>query len=289
MTLPWNFERFREYLSHEVLLQAASVLRLFEGEEIDERNPRIQEMQAILVARTGKSTWIPDRKGSEDITLNLEGDFYRNKGRLLTSTCIMVSKDTSSTIKLTNFGKRLGDGYVGKIEFYDFIISNFKYPNSAYQDSYAIWNSRGAPFWPFIFLLKVLTALYRNDPMQAYLTAGETFDYIYPTSRHGTEELCVKNILLARKKAKSSTERSEAVKEEFRQITDILGFLCLSGHCYYKEGRTVSIGLNAISVHKGELTYFQGTRSAKSGGKTIFDDSLHRLNELIRVWDSDHS
>jgi hypothetical protein len=259
MSQPWSFERFGEYLSYEVLLQAASALRLFEGEVIHADNPRIQELQNLMKARSGKNTWIPARKGSNDIKLNLEGDFYRNKGRLFTSMYIMVPKEDPPIIRLTPFGRRFADGYIEKQQLFDHVITQFSYPHVAYVDSSSNWTGEQAGFTPFLCLLKTLYHLHRVDPLMGYLTAEEVFEFIYPISVNGKEDAFCQKILAARQSGHELTidRTNKKVVEEMRQITDIMAFMGKCGHALPRKGKKVSISLLPKLQQTATLTYFK--------------------------------
>ncbi len=239
--LVWKFEAFREYLSYEVLRNAAQVLSLYEGEEFNIRNPKIIDMQNLLATRTNKSTWMPNRSGEQYLNVNAEGDVYRNKGRLFTSMLILFPKDLSDNkVKLTDFGKKLAGGYLPKQDFYKFIICNYKYPHPAYMDDYEKWVEKGIILLPFILILQVLMKLEALG--QNYLTTDEVAFFLYRNPDHNHIDDYVKLIVSSREKnEKIKVESSDKVT---RKINDIFGFLLMSGYLTQSKKGKFSINLS---------------------------------------------
>jgi len=270
--LPWHFEAFREYISYQTLLSASAVLRQFEGEEITPSNPRIQQMQNLLVLRTGKDSWIPSRSGSADVDWNLEGDVYRNKGRLLSSLFILEPKNASipPSVKLLPFGRALAKGEVSEQEFYDFIITRFCYPHPAWDDNWRAWTAQNKRLFPFRFILQVLIELDKTKPLDSFLTTEEIAIHLYPVSDHSQVINIVESVMKSRLLGQSvDRERTDKVD---RKITDICGFLCLSGYCFYTlNGK--AIGLNLRDQHRKELTMFERSR--------LNQDRLKEIKTLI--------
>jgi len=229
----WKIEAFREYLNYETLQQAASVLKIFEGEDIRASNPKIKFMQTLLEERTGKTKWIPKRTGEMDINWNLEGDLWRNKGRLLTSMLILYPKEwVNNKIKLTNFGSALASGNIDQSTFYDFIIGNFSYPHPAYKDHFEEWRQLGKVILPFIYILEVLKTLYKKSKEEAFLTTSEIADFLHKSPSHQNINKKVSLIQEARcNNIISTTSRSDQIH---RKINDISGFLSLSKYCEFK-------------------------------------------------------
>ena len=244
--LPWKIEAFREYLTYETLQQAAAVLSIFEGETFEISNPRIVEMQKILESRTNKSAWVPKRSGSEDINWNLEGDVTRNKGRVLTSMLILYPKDWSNgKVKLTEFGHALGNGRITKRQYYDFILTHFKYPHPAWTENWNAWRESQKELHPFLYILQALTILYQHSPESAYLTTEEIADYLHPNPDPKKLKNYINEILEARKeRIESKTKRSDDIH---RKINDILGFLCLTDYCYF-FGKKVYLNLLVLYI-----------------------------------------
>lgn len=274
-TLPWKFEAFREYVTYQTLQAAAAVLIQYEGEEFSISNPRIQEMQKQLSVRTGKDKWVPDRSGSEDINWNTEGDVYRNKGRVLTSMFIIEPKDSgeedSGTLRLLPFGRALARGQITEQQFYDFIITRYKFPHPAYDENWLAWRSAGRRLFPFAYILQVLIALYGMGADQAYLTTDEVAQFLHPDPDHSKVLSHARAVRSARTQQQSSG-RQQRSDDVHRKITDILGFLCITGYCYFRPDG--SVGLNLRARHGSELAYFEGRRKG--------DDRLLLVENLVR-------
>ena len=268
--LPWRIEAFREYLAYETLQPTAAVLSIFEGETFNVRNPRIIEMQELLERRTGKTAWIPNRSGGEDIAWNLEGDVYRNKGRVLTSMLILFPKEfKDGNLVLTEFGRALARGLIGKEAFYDFILTRFKYPHPAWKDNWAAWTAAGRQLHPFIYILQVMRELYAKSPAEACLTTEEVAEFLHADPDHKKVRHWAEKIIQSRReKSKAETPRTDDVH---RKISDILGFLCLTPYCYFKGN---SVYLNLLTRHAQERTFFWGSR--------IKQNRLMELDDLFR-------
>lgn len=234
--LVWKFEAFREYLSYKVVRNASQVLSLYEGEDFNIKNYKILEMQDLLMSRTNKYTWIPNRKGSDFLNINLEGDIYRNKGRLLTSLMVIYPKELSDfKIKLTDFGYQLANGYITEKSYYEFIICNFKYPHPAYDDDWLLWKSKGIVLLPFIMILDVLQNLSKNDKDNGYLETEEIAYFIYANPNHENIPYYCRDIIESR--AKGIAVKVEKSDKIHRKINDILGFLVLSKKISKKGNR----------------------------------------------------
>lgn len=245
--LVWKFEAFREYLSYEVLRNAAQVLSLYEGEEFSIRNSKVIEMQNLLSFRTNKNTWMPNRSGEVFINVNLEGDVYRNKGRLLTSMLLIFPKDMSENkIRLTNFGNALAMGHVSRESFYKFIICNYKYPHPAYNEDYAKWVQKDIVLFPFIIILQVLIEL--NEKKQGFILTTEIAYFIYKVPNHKNIKNYVEQIIESREKEEEiNVGPSDQVN---RKINDILGFLSLSGYISLDKRGKYSLNLNMLDEAK---------------------------------------
>jgi hypothetical protein len=228
-------------------------------------------MQNILEQRTGLYSWIPKRSGSEDLVWNIEGDLYRNKGRVLTSMLILYPRDwKQNKILLTQFGSALANGQVKEKQYYDFLLTHFKYPHPAWDENWKDWNDANVVLYPFIYILQSLTELYRRAPEQASLTVQEVADYLHPTPNHEKVIEYVGNILLAREdKSPATTPKSDEIH---RKIGDVLGFLCLTSYCFF-NGERVFLNLN--DKHKIEKSNFWGNRNKQ--------DKLSSINKLISV------
>ena len=268
--LLWKFEAFREYVAYEVLQPALSVLNLFEGEVISEANPKIKRLEKLLQERTAKYTWKPNRSGTEDLLWNAEGDFTRNKERLFTSLLLMYPKDMANgTLQLTEFGKALGTGHISREEFYEFIISNFKYPHPAYEDNWKQWKESGEELFPFILILQVLLDLFDEGVEHCFLSVREVEFILVPDPNHNNSKAFAKTILKTRVDGSLATLKLSGDKLT-RKITDLLGFLTISGFAYYLPNGDV--GLNLISRHTEEKThYFIERRPAKKDKESAIE------------------
>lgn len=267
--LPWKIEAFREYLTYEVLQPAASVLQIFEGEEFAIKNPKILRMQSMIESRTNKAAWVPRRTGSEKIKWNTEGDLTRNKGRLLTSMLILHPKEwVENRIQLTPFGHALADGKISSDQFYDFILTHFRYPHPVWKDNWEAWTNEGKQLYPFLYLLEALVALYKVSPEHAHLSTDEIADYLHVKPDHDQVTSHVESIVEAREKESPSiTPRQDAIH---RKISDIMGFLCLTRYCYYSGNR---IQLNLLDRHETEKVNFYISRKGQ--------DKLEEIKALL--------
>jgi hypothetical protein len=268
--LPWKIEAFREYLTYETLQQAAAVLSIYEGEIFDVRNPRIIEMQNLLAARTGKDAWIPNRSVSNHINWNAEGDVTRNKGRVFTSMLILTPKEwCDDKVQLTPFGKALGAGRVERREFYDFIITRFRYPHPAWAENWDAWVKAERTLYPFAYLLQTLMELYRESSNDGFLSVQEVADYLYVDPDHAKVASHARDIIAARSENRAPIlQRSDQIH---RKIGDLVGFLCLSPYCYFRHNH---VHLNLIGRHSKQLAHFWERRDG--------DDTLESLSQLCR-------
>jgi hypothetical protein len=241
----------------------------------------MEKLNEDLKRRTGKDTWIPARSGSEELQWNIEGDLFRNKGRLLSSLFILRPKGGSeSTLQLLGFGRQLAQGRISEREFYNFIISNFRYPHPAYSENYGKWRSAGRELHPFIFLLQILIKLDELEPSQAYLTRNEIRAHIYPISDHSrVDEICETTLARREEKiqpASDSTGASNTIIN--RKITDIMGFLCITSYTYYAYGAR-AIRLNLIGRHPEEKVFFERNRDMVEGPQGIVKSLIAQFAE----------
>ena len=269
--LPWRIEAFRKYLTFETLQPASSVLKLYEGETFNPQNPRILDMQELLVARTGKSAWIPTRTGSEDINWNVEGDVTRNKGRVFTSMLLLYPKEwKDGKIALTEFGSALASGVINKEQYYDFIITHFKFPHPAWKDNWKAWRRANIELYPFIYILQSLVQLHKISETEAHINTEEIADFLHPEPNHREVENKCNEIIAARQSnAPPKTQRSDEIH---RKISDLLGFMCLTKYCYFKKN---NIHLNLLDDHKSENAFFWESRNGQN--------KLDHIVELIET------
>jgi hypothetical protein len=223
-------------------------------------------MQNLLEKRTGKSAWIPKRSGSEDIEWNVEGDVTRNKGRVFTSMLILYPKEwKEGKVVLTGFGNALASGRVNKKQFYDFILTHFKYPHPAWEDNWDKWVAVGKELYPFIYILQTLIELHKHSPSYAFITTEEVADYLHPPSHARVAEYVEKIITAREKNVPSQTERADDIH---RKISDILGFLCLTPYSYFYGN---NVYLNLLDKHEIEKSNFLGKRKGQSKLDSIKD------------------
>lgn len=277
--LPWDFEAFRAYATYDVLLNAAAVFRQYEGEALDSSNPRMQEMQRLLELRTARYAWVPKRESSEDVLWDVEGIFYRNKGRLLTSLFVIEMRlGGGPALRLLPFGRALAAGKVNEKEFYDFIIRRYRYPHPAYKKNWVAWTEAERTLYPFAFMLQVLLELQDVEPGQAFLTSREVLRHLYVVSDHSAVASVAADVLEERRSGVVGTT-VEVPSITSRKITDLMGFLCISGYAYYK--RDGSMGLNLRSRHSVEKSYFEGSRVAPVEGASVKEDRLQDIRDLV--------
>jgi hypothetical protein len=274
--LPWNFEAFRRYVVYRRMQQAAAVLSMYEGQELSSGNPRMEELLEDLRVRTGEE-WLPQRSGSESVRFNLEGDFYRNKGRLLTSLYVLqpkqLVKSGTPTITLTEFGRALGTGYVSEEEYYRFIVTRYEFPHPAYDENWAAWTAAKKRLKPLVYVLQVLMELYKLDEDQAYVNSQELATFGYETASHNKTPGVAQAILKGRKTGGQKRKYSDEVN---RKINDMLGFLSLAGYVFYNGD---SVDLNLMGVHPEELAYYWLKR------KTRDYEEANRWEELKKLVD----
>merc|ERR1712137_1387304 len=248
-----KFEAFREYVIYEVIQPAASVLNLFEGEFISEANPRIKRLEKLLEERTAKCSWKPNRSGTEDLLWNPEGDFTRNKERLFTSLLIMYPKEmTNGTLRLTQFGRALGEGKISQDNYYRFIITNFRFPHPAYEDDWTKWKEAGIELFPMVFILQVLIELLERGIEHCFLSVREIEFILVPNPDHKNIAYITDSIIQSR--TQNSLKNSKPSGDKLtRKINDPLGFLSISGYLIYMPDGNIS--LNLVSKHSQEKTH----------------------------------
>jgi hypothetical protein len=163
------------------------------------------------------------------------------------------------TVSVTNFGKALGAGRIDRRQFYDFILSRFKYPHPAWKDNWEAWTNADRELFPFIYVLQVLLDLYEANAISAYITTEEVADYLHPNPSHANTGQYAQQIIDARdKNIGPITERSDAIH---RKISDVLGFLCLTDYCFF-DGSVVRLNLH--DLHEHERTHFWKKRKGQS-------------------------
>jgi hypothetical protein len=269
--LPWKFEAFRKYITFEVLQQAAACLLKYDGRPLFTDTALMNEFTSHLVSRTGLP-WLPERDTSTGVNFNLEGTVFRNKARIFSSFYIF---DHSSLIerdelRVTNFGKALGQGYINRREFYNEIILRFEYPHPAYEEDWVLWDDAKVNLKPFIFILEILAAIYLEDGV-GEVTVAELAEFAHPSPFQALAPKIASQILSSRKtKVESIHKRSDAVD---RKISDLLGFLCISGMTFYNGS---SVRLNLLTRHLDDKTYFWDKRNSQSK----YEEILKLINNV---------
>jgi hypothetical protein len=275
--LSWDFEAYRAFLPFAVMQQAANVLHRFEGVRTDD-DVAMGRLTAMLVERTGRGSWEPQRRVGE-IAYSEEGGVFRNKARMLGSFFICVPPELHRaaglppTIELLDFGRRLALGQIRHRDYYDFIIARFHYPHPVFT-SYETWDSSGRTFWPLVFLLQILRELYRSNPAEAYLERSEVVHELMSVSDNGLAADAARS-LLERRAAHHSYPRLPPSDIRTRKVGDMMGFLAISGYALYLSDQRA--GLNVHDVHPVEGTHFLESRQA--GG--VHADRLGDIDRLI--------
>lgn len=272
--LPWHFEAFRRYITYETMQPAASVLSLYEGEILNPNNPKMPEMLDLLQKRTGQP-WLPERAFAEEVNFNVEGDIFRNKGRLLASFFITHPKiENGSKLRLLEFGKKLGEGLVNKQQYFNFLITHYSFPHPAFEDNWNLWKEANRKLFPLAYLLQILVELHETGE-EAALSTAEVASFAFPTSDHSKVEEVASEISSSRKKVSDQARvRSDEID---RKIADMIGFLCMSGYAYY-DGQKMK--LNLMGLHPEELTYFWNKRG---GGDYKEINRLKDIKQLIEL------
>lgn len=287
----WQFEHFRTFYSYEVMQQAASILVQFNLESTEpSKNLRMSQLTKMLVEYTGHPSWTPNRS-SGNLNLDLEGDsIFRNKARLLASLFICVPPDlvkefgdkynNQKVIVMTEFGNYLGRGYIKKEEYYDFIFSNFEYPNIAFSD-YDEWLKSGFRIKPFKLILKILVRLCEQEGYIAtYLTIDEICTYIVPCVE-GNIDSCISDILESRK--------SNIIKEytqDKRKITEMMTFMTMSDYIFldsYTNSSCSLYRLNLIDLHPADKTYYFHTHTTAQAGAGRIQIKRSKMDRIKKI------
>jgi len=222
--LPWSIEAFRPYMTYEVLQEAVSVLRTFEGNSTNLGRRRTSEMIRSLQRRTGLP-WIADRKVQFGILINIEGSVFRRMKRVFTSFYLLdgQSYEKENIIKVTDFGKKLSAGLLSKEQFYSELIGKFSYPHPAYEENARAWQNI-KPFYPMKFIAEVMFEMDKLDiPQYNGIQIKEFAVLIHPVAHQITPSEAAKILTKHYKTSASiSHTRTDAVD---RKISDLFGFL----------------------------------------------------------------
>jgi hypothetical protein len=262
--LPWKFEAFRKYITFEVLQQAAASLLRFENQPLFNDTALMNEFTEQVTTRTGLP-WLPEREASGGVDFNLEGTIFRNKARVFSSfyifdhQCLLNKED----LRITDFGKALGLGYLNKRQYYREIIARFEYPHPAYQDDWSIWIDSRIRLKPLIFILDIILNIYKKDNT-GEVSVSEIAKYAHPAPFQCKAAEIANTIIDNREKdRKSARKRNDEVD---RKISDIFGYLCITGATFYRGD---NIRINLLSTHTEEQTYFWQKRNKEDCIKEI--------------------
>lgn len=206
--------------------------------------------------RTGLE-WSPERRVSDDIRFNIEGNLFRNKARVLSSMLLIDPLSfKSGLIKPTQFGRALSAGLIAKEQFYKEIIQRFAYPHPAYDENWQAWKQAGITLRPLLFIMDILVHLAEINPDQAYLTTSEFAEFGHSHPFQKDSQGIAQSLLHSRNNGQEiRRQRSDRIE---RKINDIFGFLCMSQFCYYDK---TSIRLNLIGISPVEKVHFVQKRN----------------------------
>ena len=252
--LKWNFEAFRQFLSFEVLQQAAASIMPFDGFNYRNEVAMTRKFEGYIALRTGLE-WAPKRDAPEGVFFDPEGSIFRNKARVFTSLGILdpVSLQSEQIVKLTKFGRQLGSGLVSRDDFYKFQIENFEYPHPAYPESGKSWDSEKASVKPFKFLIEILVRLAETSIDENRLSTREFLMVANDGCPTFDAKIAAKSIIDIRASKDVSPDRQFATEAK-RNATDLLGFFCMTGVAYFNQNGEVC--LNLIRQSKKDRTYF---------------------------------
>lgn len=222
--LPWSIEAFRPYMTYEVLQEAVSVLRNYEGNSTNLGRRRSIEMIRSLQRRTGLP-WIADRKVQFGIHINIEGSVFRRMKRVFTSFYLLdvQSYDQENRIKVTDFGKKLSAGLFSKEQFYAELIRKYSYPHQAYEENIRAWQDL-SPFYPMKFIIEVMSEMDKLDiPQYNGIQVKEFAALIHPIAHQITS---IEAAIILAKQYKSAADISHTRTDSVdRKISDLFGFL----------------------------------------------------------------
>lgn len=267
--LPWNFEAFRRFLAFDVLQQACASLLPYEDQHLFTDESLMLEFTERLYKRTGQE-WMPKRTASEGVLFNIEGSVFRNKARVFSSLYLITPEclETKEKLKITEFGKALGLGYVSETQFYELILTRFEYPHPAYEENWSTWIKSKKSLKPFLYVISILIEIHNLDDIGS-VSASELAEFAFEVNDNSKAKEIAKKIVESRdKKTKSSRERSDQVD---RKINDILGFMCISGVCYYDSN---NVSLNLLDRHADEKAFFWEKRNGQ--------DRKQYLQQLVK-------
>lgn len=284
----WQFEHFKTFVSYDIMQPAAACLLLFEGENTDGGNPKMNRLSRMLIERTGHPSWLIDReRGTGNLLVDKEGSVFRNKARLFSSFYIMVPPELlrlnnlEKQIMLTEFGKALALGYVSEKDYYDFIIKKFEYPHPVYIEEYKNWTDLNAKVRPFILVLKILVELYEKFGLEnAFITSFEIYHFLQPVHNENIVEQVAKEIIEERGTHQLDT------KVDTRKVDEMLSFLSKSGYIYiYSHESHEYFYLNLLERHTFERSLYFEKRRAGGPGTAQRKFLESKLDSIKKLWE----
>jgi len=234
----WNFEAFRNFISFEVLQQACSALRQHEGITVGEAASDLRHLNSLLFERTGLE-WTPDRVPGGNVNWETEGSLFRNKKRLLTSMYLidLGAYEDADKLYLTPLGRALGEGRVGRDQFYDFVISKFGFPHPAYEENWSWWTSKRRELRPLLFILKLLLHLSQLTGHPTAVSIKEVAFFGGPNPETKDSNDVAKAIAKYRSAPKSIKHKRKDSHD--RKIGDMFGFLSMTKYAALGKGGLV--------------------------------------------------
>lgn len=255
MMRKWSFEAFRQFLSFEVLQQAAASLLPINGFNYRDDPISARRYESWLNERTGLE-WAPRRSVPEGVVFNPEGSVFRNKARVLTSMNIVEADKLQSEreVRLTSFGAQLAGGLVSKSGFYVHQILSFSYPHVAYPEAAAEWRKSETSVRPFLSIIETLVYLTKTKGLEHNRLSSLEIVLFLIAAHPGAREAEIAENIWNSRDSKFTNSSADASQEDMRNANDLLGFLCMSGYTYFTSPGVVS--LNLISISSKDKTYF---------------------------------
>lgn len=285
--IDWQFEHFKTFTPYETMQQAAAALMLFEGENTDGINLKMNRLTEELTINTGHPAWMPDRDNG-NLSFNAEGSVFRNKARLFSMFYICVPPDLLKAngypkqIVLTPFGKALAIGKVSEDEFYRYIIKRFQYPHLAYSD-YETWRKSGITLRPLLCIIKTMVLLFEKaGANDAYLTPSEICKYLQALTSEDCNETA--ETILEQRGANKTLLFSSG---EVRKITEMLAFLSIAGYVYIDstDNTEDKYRLNLVMRHPKEKTMFYLQRTAGGAGTGTSKIRVNIIDIYKSLWE----
>lgn len=238
----WNFEAFRNFIGFAPIQQACTSLLHHNGISLDNADIELKHLNHLLLERTGRE-WTPDRNPGGNVIFETEGSLFRNKKRVFTSFYLLDAErfEKDNSLWLTPFGQAIAEGHVSAVDFYKFIIRNFKYPHPAYEDNWEWWNSAKRELLPLTFILRIASHLSQMTGHLEAVSIKEVAHFGGPNPSTNEASSVAEAIKVAREtKTTIRHERTDALD---RKIGDMFAFLAMSP---WATLRSKSLSLNPI-------------------------------------------